>query len=211
MAIDRYQITENDRLSQMFDMTFDLSAFDMFISWQRGAFLCCPSQKTLIKPGGFIQEMQLTLWFSVPSTAVFMKRLRMLKAGRYPNLRWSLFCGEPLPMEVADRQRLHRAVRWAAPVSYPIPHTIILRAANSFGQTDVSWDLNVYHLKPPSAPTGGLELTYHVKTPSTVSDGQGVLYTYVWSSDKGDRVTHGPTIALSDTLTEMDLVQDELQ
>ena len=36
--VERYEISDNDRLSQMFDMTFDLSAFDMFVSWERGGF-----------------------------------------------------------------------------------------------------------------------------------------------------------------------------
>jgi amino acid adenylation domain-containing protein len=99
--VERYGITENDRLSQMFDMTFDLSVFDMFVAWERGACVCCPSQKALIKPGNFIQDMELTIWFSVPSTAIFMKRLGMLKPGRYPSLRFSLFCGEPLPVSSA--------------------------------------------------------------------------------------------------------------
>ena len=96
--VDRYQITEDDRLSQMFDMTFDLSVFDMFVAWERGACACCPTQKMLIKPGKFIEDAELTIWFSVPSTVGFMKQLGMMKAGRYPKLRLSLFCGEPLPV-----------------------------------------------------------------------------------------------------------------
>src|SRR3984885_15064920 len=100
--VDRYEVTEKDRLSQMFDMTFDLSVFDMFVAWERAACVCCPSQKALIKPGNFIQDMELTIWFSVPSTAVFMKQLGMLKPGRYPSLRFSLFCGEPLPVASAS-------------------------------------------------------------------------------------------------------------
>lgn len=100
--VDRYQITEMDRLSQMFDMTFDLSAFDMFAAWERGACVCCPPQKALIKPGKFIQDNELTIWFSVPSTVAFMKQLGMLKPGRYPSLRFSLFCGEPLPVSSAE-------------------------------------------------------------------------------------------------------------
>ncbi|MGA2844801.1 MAG: amino acid adenylation domain-containing protein [Candidatus Acidiferrales bacterium] len=100
--VERYGMTEKDRLSQMFDMTFDLSVFDMFVAWERGACVCCPSQKALIKPGNFIQDMELTIWFSVPSTAVFMKQLGMLKPGRYPTLRFSLFCGEPLPAPSAS-------------------------------------------------------------------------------------------------------------
>jgi len=96
--VDRCAITEQDRLSQMFDLTFDLSVFDMFMAWERGACVCCPSQKTLIKPGKFIRDMELTIWFSVPSTVAFMKQLGMLKPCQYESLRLSLFCGEPLPV-----------------------------------------------------------------------------------------------------------------
>ena len=99
--VDRYEITERDRVSQMFDLTFDLSAFDMFMAWERGAYVCCPSQKTLIKPGKFVRDMELTVWFSVPSTVAFMKQLGMLKPRQYESLRLSLFCGEPLPVSSA--------------------------------------------------------------------------------------------------------------
>lgn len=100
--VGRYEVTETDRLSQMFDMTFDLSVFDMFIAWQVGACVCCPTRKTLLNPGKYIQDMKLTLWLSVPSTAIFMKRFRMLKPGKYQSLKWSLFCGEPLPKDIAE-------------------------------------------------------------------------------------------------------------
>src|SRR5207248_8989256 len=59
-----------------------------------------PTQKQMIKPGAFINEARLTAWFSVPSTAIFMRRLGELKPGLYPHLRLSLFCGEALPVEV---------------------------------------------------------------------------------------------------------------
>lgn len=97
----RYCITEEDRFSQMFDMTFDLSAADMFVAWSNGACVCCPDAKTVVAPGRFIRDSRLTVWFSVPSTAIFMKRLGMLKPGAYPELRVSMFCGEALPVETA--------------------------------------------------------------------------------------------------------------
>jgi amino acid adenylation domain-containing protein len=100
--VDHLQVTERDVVSQMFDLTFDLSAFDMFVAWERGACLCCPSKKVLINPGKFIQEQKLTIWFSVPSTVIFMKQLGLLRPGRFPSLRWSLFCGEPLPIGCAE-------------------------------------------------------------------------------------------------------------
>ena len=101
-AVERYGIDEQDRCSQTFDMTFDLSVFDMFVAWDRGACLCCPSERQLMAPSRFIRDSELTVWFSVPSVGAFMRKLRMLKPDSYPSLRWSLFCGEPLPAELAQ-------------------------------------------------------------------------------------------------------------
>jgi len=96
----RYNFSSDDRVSQTFDLTFDLSAHDMFVAWENGACVCCPTPKDLIKPAAFINEACLTVWFSVPSLAVFMRRLGVLKPAMYPGLRLSLFCGEALPVEI---------------------------------------------------------------------------------------------------------------
>jgi amino acid adenylation domain-containing protein len=98
----RFDFTENDRFSQTFSLTFDLSVFDMFAAWESGACLCCPSDKTLLNPADFIRRSRLTVWFSVPSIALFMRRLRALKPASFPTLRWSLFCGEALPGAVTQ-------------------------------------------------------------------------------------------------------------
>jgi amino acid adenylation domain-containing protein len=98
--VETLAITHADRFSQMFDMTFDLAVADTFVAWERGACVCCPSDKAVINPGRFINDAQLTVWFSVPSTAIFMKRLGMLKPAAYPGLRVSMFCGEALPVEI---------------------------------------------------------------------------------------------------------------
>lgn len=101
-AADHYQVTEYDRLSQTFDLTFDLSVFDMFVAWERGACLSVPSKKALLNPRNFIRDQKLTIWFSVPSLAVLMKRLHALAPSSFPSLRFSLFCGEALPHEIAS-------------------------------------------------------------------------------------------------------------
>lgn len=98
---ERYGLNEEDRCSQIFEHTFDVSVFDMFCAWRAGACLCCPDRRTQIKPGRWIDEAGLTLWFSAPSTAVLMRRFGQLAPGRYPRLRWSLFAGEALPLELA--------------------------------------------------------------------------------------------------------------
>lgn len=108
----RYGITEQDRFSQTFDLTFDLSAFDMFVAWEKGACVCCPTQQEKLFPARYIDAHGITIWFSVPSTAVLMKKLRMLKPERFPSIRYSLFCGEALPIEVAEsfQRAAHRSV-----------------------------------------------------------------------------------------------------
>ncbi len=99
---ERYSIGPEDRISQTHDLTFDVSVADMFLAWERGACVCCPPAKTLIRPGGFIREQGLTIWAAVPSTAVFMRRFGMLEPDQYPSLRWILCAGEPLPLELAQ-------------------------------------------------------------------------------------------------------------
>lgn len=100
-VIERYTITETDRLSHMFDLVFDLSVFDLFAAWECGACVCSPSPDQLLTPAGFMNDARLTIWFSVPSLALFMRRLGLLEQGAFPQLRWSLFCGEALTLETA--------------------------------------------------------------------------------------------------------------
>lgn len=126
---ERYDVCEEDRFSQTFDLTFDLSVFDMFVAWERGACVCCLTGKALLAPGRFINDCRLTVWFSVPSTAILMKRLGMLKPDRYPSLRWSLFCGEPLVTELAEA--------WALAA----PHATI---ENLYGPTEVTVACTAY-------------------------------------------------------------------
>jgi amino acid adenylation domain-containing protein len=94
---DRYEVNENDRFSQEFDQTFDLSVHDMFVCWARGACLYCVPDKYVMAPAKFIRDHQLTMWFSVPSVIGLLVKMRLLSPGCFPSLRFSLFCGEPLP------------------------------------------------------------------------------------------------------------------
>ncbi len=133
----RYSFTSDDRMSQTFDMTFDLSAHDMFVAWHNGACVCCPTQKQLIKPGAFVNDARLTVWFSVPSTAVFMRRLGGLKPGMYPHLRLSLFCGEALPAEIIRQWRL------------AAPNSVI---ENIYGPTELTIACTAYRWDDTNSP-----------------------------------------------------------
>ncbi len=137
-VMKRYGFTSNDRLSQTFDLTFDLSAHDMFVAWETGACLCCPTQKQSIKPGRFVNDARLTVWFSVPSTAVFMRRFGVLKPGMYSGLRLSLFCGEALPVEVARHWTL------------AAPNSVI---ENIYGPTELTIGCTAYRWDNAKSPS----------------------------------------------------------
>ena len=99
------------RCSQIFDLTFDLSVHDMFVTWGMGACLYVPENSDALTLASFVNTHQLTHWYSVPSTAAFLQQFRKLKAGMFPSLRVSMFCGEALPTALA------RAWTEAAPAS----------------------------------------------------------------------------------------------
>ncbi|MGI9657826.1 MAG: amino acid adenylation domain-containing protein [Gaiellaceae bacterium] len=100
--VDEYDVSEHDRFSQTFDLTFDLSVHDMFVCWERGACLYSLPDRVLTAPARFVRDHKLTMWFSVPSMAGRLVSLRMLRPRIFPDLRVSLFCGEPLPSEYAS-------------------------------------------------------------------------------------------------------------
>jgi amino acid adenylation domain-containing protein len=181
--VERYQITENDRLSQMFDMTFDPSGFDMFVSWERGAFLCCPSRKSLFNPGKYIRDTQLTIFFSVPSTIAFMKQLGILNRNQYPSLRLSLFCAEPLPAS--------SATAWLEAA----PNSIL---ENLYGPTELTICCTLYRWDPVrsarEAELGIVPIGYPYPGMSVLVADQNLKE--VRPGEEGELLMNGPQMSL---------------
>ena len=94
---ERFPFSTRDRVSQRHELSFDFSVLDLFITWLSGASLHVVPASQLVGPSRFIRERQLTSWFSVPSTVAFMRDMKMLTPGAFPSVRYSAFCGEPLP------------------------------------------------------------------------------------------------------------------
>jgi D-alanine--poly(phosphoribitol) ligase subunit 1 len=101
MLQEVYGFGPEDRFSKAYNLSFDGSVHDMFTAWHVGGSLHPIPAANLMAPMKFIQERQLTVWASVPSTAVFMERLKMLQPGAFPSLRCTIFSGEPLPLRSA--------------------------------------------------------------------------------------------------------------
>lgn len=129
--INRYGLTKRDRMSQLFELTFDLSVHDMFVCWGAGGTLYCPSDGSRRVPKRFVREHDLTCWFSTPSAVSLLVRMRLLHPGDFPSLRWSLFCGEALP------KRLAAIWQTAAPNSI---------VENLYGPTEATIAITAYRL-----------------------------------------------------------------
>ncbi len=92
----------DDRFSQFFKLTFDLSVHDMLVAWTSGGCLVVPTTRQLMDPVKFAKAHDLSVWFSVPSLGRLAMMSRRLKPSALPNLRHVLFCGEALPWQVAS-------------------------------------------------------------------------------------------------------------
>ncbi|HEY4275286.1 MAG TPA: AMP-binding protein [Rhizomicrobium sp.] len=95
-------IDPETRCTQLFDLSFDLSVHDVFQTWTSGGCLFIASNDEMLDPVGFAKRHALQAWFSVPSVVAMAKRFRRLQPDILPEMRVSLFCGEPLPVSVAN-------------------------------------------------------------------------------------------------------------
>lgn len=129
--IERYQVGPGSRLSQAFELTFDPSVFDLFVSWCSGAALVVPQAGEIFTPVRFINDNRITHWFSVPSVVSLAKRLRLLRPDCMPQLRYSMFAGEQLTLDQA------RAWLTAA------PHSVV---DNLYGPTELVITCTEYRL-----------------------------------------------------------------
>ncbi|HEX3662797.1 MAG TPA: amino acid adenylation domain-containing protein [Acidobacteriaceae bacterium] len=131
---ERCGFQRTDRVSQMAELTFDNSVLDLFVTWAAGGSVYVVPSAQLMAPAKFIRNHELTIWFSVPSTAVLMEQMKMLKAGVFPSLRISMFAGEALPITTA------RAWQMASPNSI---------VENFYGPTEVTVDCIGQRLEEP--------------------------------------------------------------
>ncbi|AGL16385.1 amino acid adenylation domain-containing protein [Actinoplanes sp. N902-109] len=145
---DRYGLAPGARCSQTFDLTFDLSVFDMFAVWAAGATVVVASRNDLLRPVRFVADNALTHWFSVPSAISRAQASGRLAPDSMPSLRHSLFCGEPLTCQ--------QARAWLAAASNS-------SLTNLYGPTELTISCSDYVVPRdpgdwPSTPTGILPI-----------------------------------------------------
>jgi D-alanine--poly(phosphoribitol) ligase subunit 1 len=129
VATKRFGVRPGDRASQFFELTFDLSVHDIFVTLLGGATLVVIPAEQRMLPARFLREKEISHWFSVPSAADSLHRARALRPGIFPSLRQTLFCGEPLRWSVTE------AWQAAAPNS---------RIINLYGSTEATIAISYY-------------------------------------------------------------------
>ena len=98
-----FGIEASDKISAHTPLHFDLSVFDIFGTFDRGAELhLVPHEFNLLpnKLADFMRRSELTQWFSVPSVLNYMAKFDVVKPQDFPALKRILWCGEVLPTPV---------------------------------------------------------------------------------------------------------------
>lgn len=102
-AAEELDIGPDDRLSNHAAFHFDLSVFDLYAAFARGASVHLVPDRAAYAPArlvSFIQEHRITVWYSVPSVLSLMVEEGGL-AGAPHHLRAVIFAGEPFPLPKA--------------------------------------------------------------------------------------------------------------
>lgn len=98
----QYSIQPTDRMAGITEITFDISVFDLFVTWKYGAALLVVPATQMMAPSSFIQRHRPSIIFTVPSIAASMQRMKLLAPNSMTSLRYSFFAGEPLPVASAS-------------------------------------------------------------------------------------------------------------
>ena len=173
-AVDKFGVTEPDRLSSHAPLHFDLSVFDLFAAAAAGAAVVLVPQQLSLFPvelSRWIMASKITVWYSVPSILTFLVLHGKLHETRLPRLRTILFAGEVFPTK-----HLHRLMEL-------LPH---VRFANLFGPTETNvctwYEVPRWTGEPPASipigkPIQGVDVFVVGEDGAPLADGEtGELY-----------------------------------
>lgn len=97
-----YKMDSCDRCLQCFDLSFDLSVMSYCVPLTVGAciYTVSPDVVKYTYIGALIDEEKLTFTLMTPSTIKYLKPF--FGAFDCSSIRYSLFCGEPLPLDITE-------------------------------------------------------------------------------------------------------------
>ena len=97
-----YDLAPGFVASQSHDLNFDVSVSDIFNTWANGGVLCVLPEEEKLYPADFIVRESIEFWSAVPTLLKFMEGIGGLKDNCFDSIRNTIFCGEPLPIELVN-------------------------------------------------------------------------------------------------------------
>jgi D-alanine--poly(phosphoribitol) ligase subunit 1 len=97
-----WSFTEFDRITQIYELSFDPSIADIFWAFTSGACLCPFSTMNIAKLGAYMQREKPTVFGCAPSLLRLALQSEVLRQMRFPELRLSAFIGEKLTRDLTD-------------------------------------------------------------------------------------------------------------
>jgi non-ribosomal peptide synthetase component F len=123
--VEHLKVTEHDILSQMFDMTFDLSVFDIFVAWEAGACVSYPSLRLSLFCGEPLPTASAAAWLAAAPNS----SLENLYGPTELTIACTLYRWDP-------KQSPREAEIGIVPIGYPFPNMSVLVVDETL--TDVS-------------------------------------------------------------------------
>jgi amino acid adenylation domain-containing protein len=105
-AAERFAVGPEDRLSNHAPFHFDLTILDLFAAASAGAAMIIVPPEVSVFPAEvrrFIEENDITVWYSVPSILSMLVLRGGLHGGEFLRLRTILFAGEVFPTKYLRR------------------------------------------------------------------------------------------------------------
>jgi amino acid adenylation domain-containing protein len=99
---EMFELGPADRVSNHAPLHFDLSVFDVYNTIKAAATLHMVPDELAVFPASlanWIEEKQITVWYSVPSALVHLVLHGNVNGDRFRNLRLILFAGEVFPQK----------------------------------------------------------------------------------------------------------------
>ncbi len=145
-GVEEFAVAAADRLSSHAPFHFDLSIFDLYAAAKVGATVYLVPPKISIFPiqvVRFIEEHEITVWYSVPSILSMMVQRGKLSSASAPSLRVLLFAGEVFPTKYLRR------------LMELVPHPVY---ANLYGPTETNVCTFYRVSEPPPLEAGAIPI-----------------------------------------------------
>ena len=178
-SLKRWEITNNDKVLQAFELSFDISIGVTFMTWESGAELVVTSFEgiTAINAYKAIMDNEVTFAVLPPSSISFLHKFKMLKDIKIPSVKTTLFIGEALLVDHVDKWKTG---------------AVNSKIINTYGPTEATVWCFAYDINPNTAAesiNGGCPIGKPMFTTRYWID-----YTKGFEEDQGELCLIGPQV-----------------